>query len=126
MQDVKGNIIQKPSHEVMKQEIFRLICVNDICMMNPGYVVSTRTISKCLDITYYFAKKFCKQLEQEGLIVYKKEYIPDQFDYETGMELQQEAFWNVGWETTKKAQDTDIWKIESEKEEKLIKECFGD
>ena len=60
------------------------------------------------------------------LIVYKKEYIPDQFDYETGGELQQEAFWNVGWETTKKAQDTDIWKTEHEKEEKLIKECFGD
>ena len=73
-----------------------------------------------------FCKKFCKQLEQEGLIVYKKEYIPDQFDYETGGELQQEAFWNVGWETTKKAQDTDIWKTEHEKEEKLIKECFGD
>lgn len=114
------------NQEEMKSNIFRLLCNNDVCIMNPGYVLSTCAISKILNISYYFAKKFCKQLEMEGLIEYKKEYIPAQFDYETGMELQQEAFWNIGWQTTKKALETPIWKEEQEKEDKIVKECWGE
>lgn len=68
------------NQEEMKSNVFRLLCNNDVCIMNPGYVLSTCAISKILNISYYFAKKFCKQLEAEGLIEYKKEYIPAQFD----------------------------------------------
>ena len=60
------------------------------------------------------------------MIEHIREYIPDPFDYETGMELQREAFWNIGWRTTQKAQTTEIWKLEEKKEEKLIKEIWGD
>lgn len=49
------------NQEEMKSNVFRLLCNNDVCIMNPGYVLSTKAISRILNISYYFAKKFCKQ-----------------------------------------------------------------
>lgn len=42
------------------------------------------------------------------------------------MELQHEAFWNIGWRTTKKALETEIWKQEETEENRIIKEVWGD
>ena len=84
----------------IKNKIFRELCKNDICIMNPGYVISTKAISKIFNISYYLARKYCNQLREEGLIEFIKEYIPNRFSYEG--ELEQEAFWNIGWKTTKK------------------------
>lgn len=42
------------------------------------------------------------------------------------MELQEDAFWNIGWRTTKKAFETKIWKQEEEKEEEIRKKVWGD
>lgn len=108
----------------IKNKIFRELCKNDICIMNPGYVISTKAISKIFNISYYLARKYCNQLREEGLIEFIKEYIPNRFSYEG--ELEQEAFWNIGWKTTKKAFETKIWKQEEKKEEKIIKEVWGE
>lgn len=110
----------------MKNSIFREICKNDICIMNPGYVTRTKFLQECFKTSYYKIRKYCKELEKEELIEHVKEYIPAEFDYETGMELQHEAFWNIGWRTTKKGRETEIWKEEEQKEEKLIKEVWGE
>lgn len=91
-----------------------------------GYVLSTKGLAKIQKISYYKARKYCKELEAEGLIEFIKEYIPAQYDYETGMELQEDAFWNIGWRTTKKAFETKIWKQEEEKEEEIRKKVWGD
>jgi hypothetical protein len=58
------------------------------------------------------------------LIEFIREYIPDQFSYEG--ELENEAFWNIGWRTTKKALEKEIWKQEEAEEEGIRKEVWGD
>lgn len=110
--------------ENIKNKIFRELCKNDICIMNPGYVISTKVISKIFNISYYLARKYCKELEEEGLIEHIREYIPPQFSYEG--ELEHDAFWNIGWRTTQKAFKTKIWKQEEKEEEKIIKEVWGE
>lgn len=110
--------------ESKKDKIFRLICWNDNCIMNPGIVLSTKALAVGANVSYYYARKYCKELESEGLIKFKREYVPDQFSYEG--EWEQEAFWNIGWETTEKALETRIWKEEQAEEERLRKECWGD
>jgi hypothetical protein len=58
------------------------------------------------------------------LIEFIREYIPAQFSYEG--ELERDAFWNIGWRTTKKALEYKIWKQEKEEEERIRKEVWGD
>jgi len=89
-----------------------------------GYVISTRGLADIQNISYYKARKCCKKLEKEGLIEFIREYIPDQFSYER--ELENEAFWNIGWRTTKKALEKEIWKQEEAEEERIRKEVWGD
>ena len=89
-----------------------------------GYVISTRGLADIQNISYYKARKCCKELEKEGLIEFIREYIPDQFSYER--ELENEAFWNIGWRTTKKALEKEIWKQEEAEEERIRKEVWGD
>ena len=91
-----------------------------------GYVICTRGLAEIQNISYYKARKYCKELEKEGLIEHIREYIPAEFDYETGMELQHEAFWNIGWRATKKALETKTWKQEEAEEERIRKEVWGD
>lgn len=91
-----------------------------------GYVISTKGLAEIQNISYYKARKYCKELEKEGLIEHIRKYIPAEFDYETGMELQQEAFWNIGWRTTKKALENEIWKQEETEEERIRKEVWGE
>lgn len=79
-------------------------------------------LSKIQNITYYKARKYCKELENEGLIEFIREYIPAQYSYEG--EFESEAFWNIGWRTTEKAFDHYIWKEERLKEEKIIKDIW--
>lgn len=57
------------------------------------------------------------------MIEFIREYIPDQFSYER--ELENEAFWNIGWRTTKKALEKEIWKQEEAEEERIRKEVWG-
>ena len=80
------------------------------------------------NISYYKARKYCKELEKEGLIEFIREYIPAQFSYEG--ELEKDAFWNIGLRTTKKALEDKIWKQEKEEEEeeeeRIRKEVWGD
>ena len=89
-----------------------------------GYVICTRGLAEIQNISYYKARKYCKELEAEGLIEYIREYIPDQFSYEG--ELEQEAFWNIGWRATKKALESKIWKQEEAEEERIRKQVWGD
>ena len=56
-----------------------------------GYVICTRGLAKIQNISYYKARKYCKELEKEGLIEHIREHIPAQFSYEG--ELEQDAFW---------------------------------
>ena len=58
------------------------------------------------------------------MIEFIREYIPAQFSYEG--ELERDAFWNIGWRTTKKALKDKIWKQEKAEEERIIKEVWGD
>jgi hypothetical protein len=58
------------------------------------------------------------------LIEFIREYIPAQFSYEGELEI--DAFWNIGWRTTKKALEDKIWKQEKEEEERIRKEVWGD
>ncbi|MBO5478712.1 MAG: hypothetical protein J6A04_03235 [Clostridia bacterium] len=62
--------------------------------------------------------------KKEGLIEFIREYIPAQFSYEG--ELERDAFWNIGWRTTKKALKDKIWKQEKMEEERIRKEVWGD
>ena len=89
-----------------------------------GYVISTRGLAEIQNISYYKARKYCKELEKEGFIEFIREYISAQFSYEG--ELERDAFWNIGWRTTKKALEDKIWKQEKEEEERIRKEVWGD
>lgn len=67
-------------------------------------------------------RKLCKELKEEGLIRFYRDYIPASFTYEG--ELDHDAFFICGWETTEKGRKTKIYKEEEFKENKLIKEVF--
>lgn len=69
------------------------------------------------------ARKLCRELKEEGLIRFYRDYIPASFTYEG--ELDQDAFFICGWETTEKGRQTEIYKEEEIKENKLIEECFS-
>mgnify|MGYP006943504020 CR=1 FL=1 len=99
--------------------IFRMICANDVCCMNPGYPLPAKGFK---NISYYMAKKLCKELKEEGLIRFYRAYIPACFSYEG--ELEHDAFFVCGWETTEKGRETKIYKEEEIQEQKMIKECF--
>ena len=45
-----------------------------------GYVICTRGLAEIQNISYYKARKYCKELEKEGLIEHIREYIPAEFD----------------------------------------------
>ena len=89
-----------------------------------GYVISTKGLADIQKISYYKARKYCKELKEEGLIEFIREYIPAQFNYEG--ELEEDSFWNIGWRTTKKAIETDMWKQEKAEEERIEKEVWSD
>ena len=57
------------------------------------------------------------------MIEFIREYIPTQFSYEG--EFEGDAFWNIGWRTTKKALENKIWKQEKAEEERIRKEVWG-
>jgi len=80
-------------------------------------VLRIKELADINNISYYITRKYIKELESEGLVEFIREYIPEQFSYEG--ELENEAFWNIGWRTTK------IWKQEEQEEERIRKECFG-
>lgn len=110
--------------ENIKDKIFSGICQNDLCIMNFGYPLPAKAFCEPLNISYYRARKYCKELQEEGLIEFIRDYIPDQFSYEG--ELECEGFFIEGWRITKKAEETQIYKDEYAREEKIRKECFGD
>lgn len=107
----------------IKDEILKLLSANDVNVFLCGYAISSKAISLVLKINYDKVKKIMREMKKDGLIIYENQSYTVCEDYE----MQEfSKFRNRGWMLTDKARQTEIWKIEKEKEEKIFKECFGD
>lgn len=106
----------------IKDKILRFLSANDVNVFNCGYAIHSKNISEFLKISYEKVKRIMKEMKKEGLVVYENKSYTVCEDYE----MQEfSKFRNIGWLLTDKARQTQIWKIEKEKEDKIFKECFG-
>ena len=100
-----------------KESLFRLMCDVSVGIMNYTDLISIPAIAEYFHTTKYQARKFMKELQQEGLV-------------ESGMESYYsdycEQYYIVrGFRLTKEATNTDEYKQSTIAENKLIKEIWG-
>lgn len=106
----------------IKNEILKILSINDVCCFSCGIAISSKLISITLQENYEEIKKIIKEMKKEGLIFYEDKSYTICEDYET---QEFSKFRNRGWLLTDKARQTKIWKKENKKEQKIFKECFG-
>lgn len=107
----------------IKDKILKFLSANDVNIFNCGYAIHSKNISESLHISYEKIKRIIKKMKREGLVVYENKSYTVLEDYEM---QEYSKFRNIGWLLTDKARQTEIWKKEKEKEEKIFKECFGE
>lgn len=107
---------------IIKNKILKLLSSNDVVVFDSGYAIHSKIISNILQINYEKIKMTMKEMKKEGLVVYENKSYRVCEDYEM---QEYSRFRNMGWLLTDKARQTEIWKKEMKKEEKIFKECFG-
>ena len=107
-----------------KEKLLNIMINTFVCCMNPGYPISIKNIAYLEKETYYQVRKYMKELEKEGLVQKESFYYPGDYNYEYGV-YESEGYLVSGWIITDKCKKLKEYKEASEKEDKLIEECFN-
>lgn len=84
------------------------------------YPVPATCISKFTKVSLYKTKKILHNLQDEGIVKFKRGYVSDRFSYEG--ELEEEGFFYCGWELTENGKDNDLYKkLKKEYDEEMDK-----
>lgn len=85
--------------------------------MNPiGGAINLKNLSSLLKTSKYQIRKHVHALRDKGMVELKCFYIPDE-------EELYPPYW--GYRLTEKGRDTDYFRQENEKHDRILEECFG-
>ena len=107
----------------LENEILKILSSIDVNPFCCGTATHSKNIAQLLNVSYEKIKKIMKEMKKEGLVIYENKVYTTLEDYEM---QEYSKFRNIGWLLTDKARETDIWKEENKKEEKIFRECFGE
>lgn len=103
--------------KVTEEDVYAKFVNLALNIMNPiGGAINIVNLSHLLKVSKYQTRKHVHALRDKGIVELKCFYIPDD-------EEIYPPYW--GYVLTKKGRDTDYFRQENEKHERILEECFG-